>query len=74
MKNYHVLEVVLLLACIVAPLRADSRPSILFGSRSGAAYGYVDLGYLRQLRDRGFEVDYTRTLGRIVPETGIRER
>lgn len=40
----------------------DLRPSILFCSPQGAAYGWVDLTYLAELHERGFQVDYTETL------------
>jgi hypothetical protein len=38
---------------------ATNRASILFCSPTGAGTGYVDLGYLKELHAKGFEVDYT---------------
>ncbi|MHB9025369.1 MAG: hypothetical protein ACYC7E_14570 [Armatimonadota bacterium] len=39
-----------------------AKPAILFFSPQGAAYGYVDLDYLKELHQAGFEVDYTDNL------------
>jgi hypothetical protein len=39
--------------------RAEGKPSILFCSPGGLGGGWIDLQYLRELHDRGFEVDYT---------------
>lgn len=40
---------------------ADPKPSILFGSPQGVS-GWIDLQYLRELHDKGFDVDYTDSL------------
>jgi hypothetical protein len=45
-----------------------AKPSVLICSPSGAAYGYVDLDYLKELVQAGFEVDYTDHLGQITAE------
>jgi hypothetical protein len=39
--------------------RAQSKPAILFCSPQGLTGGWIDLEYLRELHERGFEVDYT---------------
>src|SRR5580704_9495965 len=39
---------------------AGKAPSILFAAPDGAEY--LDLGYLRELHEQGFEVDYTDRL------------
>ncbi len=38
------------------------KPAILFCSPSPLGAGYVDLTYLQELREQGFEVDYTSSL------------
>lgn len=38
---------------------APDKPSVLFCSPSGVGHGYVDLTYLKELREAGIEVDYT---------------
>jgi len=42
--------------------RGARQAAVLFCSPQGPAYGWVDLNYLDQLHDRGFEVDYTDQL------------
>ncbi len=44
------------------------RPAILFCSPQGAAAGWVDLQYLRELHQRGLEVDFTESLDDVTPE------
>jgi len=41
---------------------AAGPPALLIASPQGAAYGYVDLNYLKELHQQGFEVDYTDRL------------
>ena len=62
------LQAAVLLLCLAAPLYAASRPAILFVSPRGAAYGYVDLDYLTELHERGFDVDYTHKLDELTWE------
>jgi len=47
------------------PVSAQSKPSVLFCSPQGAAYGWVDLTYLSELNRKGFEVDYTANLSKV---------
>jgi hypothetical protein len=51
-----------------SPAAAQGRPSVLFCSPQGPAYGWVDLNYLAQLHQCGFEVDYTDSLADITPQ------
>lgn len=37
-------------------------PSILICSPQGAGHGWIDLNYLKELYDKGFEIDYTNNL------------
>jgi hypothetical protein len=61
------LSLCLVLATLVTA-RAAPAPAILFASPQGAAYGYVDLGYLGELHAKGFEVDYTEALAELTWE------
>ncbi|MCL5674922.1 MAG: hypothetical protein M1501_04180 [Candidatus Omnitrophica bacterium] len=45
-------------------ISSQKKPSILFCAPQ-AGYGWVDLGYLRQLTQKGFEVDYTTDLSQV---------
>ncbi len=52
-----------------ARLRAEqAKPSLLFCSPQGATYGWVDLAYLAELHQKGFEVDYTEKLEDVTEE------
>jgi hypothetical protein len=51
---------VLLLVAAGAAFAAN--PAVLVCSPMGAAYGYVDLDYLQELKQAGFEVDFTDSL------------
>ncbi len=42
-----------------------SRPAVLFASPTGTVGAGVDLQYLRELHDKGFEVDYTDSLAEL---------
>jgi len=44
---------------------ADKKPSILFCSPQGLAWGWIDLTYLKELHKEGFEVDYTNSLSAV---------
>lgn len=45
---------------------AKGKPAVLFCSPQGPAYGWVDLNYLDELHQHGFEVDYTESMTRPV--------
>jgi hypothetical protein len=49
---------------------ATPRPAVLFAaaSETPAHYGWVDLTFLSELKERGFEVDYTKGLSEITWE------
>lgn len=49
----------------LATLNAKNNPSILFCSPQSAGYGWIDINYLKELHQKGFEVDYTENLGDI---------
>lgn len=61
-----------LLACVLsgaASLEAGQpKPAILFCSPQGASYGWIDLTYLAELHQKGFEVDYTESLDAVTAE------
>ncbi len=52
----------LLMFASAFPLHAEKKPSVLICSPQGASYGWVDLTYLNELHEKGFEVDYTEGL------------
>jgi len=58
----HLLGVAFLFACTASPTAGQAKPSILFCSPQGVTYGWIDLAYMAELHDKGFEVDYTETL------------
>ncbi|MBS3762767.1 MAG: hypothetical protein KGZ25_05610, partial [Planctomycetes bacterium] len=47
---------------------AQPEPSLLFCSPRGLAAGYVDLTYIKELHDAGFEVDYTEGLDKLTAD------
>ncbi|MFP4028524.1 MAG: hypothetical protein ACLFWL_12095 [Candidatus Brocadiia bacterium] len=47
---------------------AQPGPSLLFCSPRGLAAGYVDLTYIKELHDAGFEVDYTEGLDKLTAD------
>jgi hypothetical protein len=47
---------------------AKDRPAMLFCSPQGPAYGWVDLNYLDELHQHGFDVDYTESLTDVTPQ------
>ncbi|MFH1920619.1 MAG: hypothetical protein ABIP48_12120, partial [Planctomycetota bacterium] len=46
----------------------EPKPAVLFCSPQGVTYGWVDLTYLAELHEKGFEVDYTETLADVTWE------
>ena len=65
MKKRMPILAALLVWGLTVRLQAELRPAILFASPQGAGYGNVDLDYLKELHEHGFEVDYTDTLGEL---------
>ncbi|MBI4025415.1 MAG: hypothetical protein HY360_10580 [Verrucomicrobia bacterium] len=61
MKKIFIALLLSSLAAVCLPA-AESKPSILFCSPQGVTGGWIDLQYLRELHDKGFEVDYTQEL------------
>lgn len=47
---------------------ATAKPAILFAAPSELGHGLVDLGYLKELHGKGFEVDYTEGLDELTWE------
>ncbi len=53
---------------LLSSAAADGKPAVLFCSPQGPAYGWVDLNYLDELHQHGFEVDSTESLADVTPE------
>jgi hypothetical protein len=64
-------QLLLALALIIAvasPAFSEQKPAILFCSPQGVGAGWIDLQYLWELHDKGFEVDYTDSLADITAD------
>src|SRR4030095_4276370 len=62
---FSLLLIGVVLLVTVEPVAAAQKPALLVVSPQGTANGWVDLGYLADLHQAGFEVDYTDSLAEV---------